>query len=71
LQSHSTIIRFAKRLFARPYAVSKQDLAELRLTGLDDGKLLDLVFRVAIIFVDVLGSLAWMVWSMLVTRMFN
>jgi hypothetical protein len=48
-ESGEAVCRFAERLFTRPYTVSQPDLNELRQRGLDDGTLLDLVFRVAIL----------------------
>jgi hypothetical protein len=47
--AESSICRFAERLFAHPHTVSKQDLDELRQLGLDEGRRLDLIFRVAIL----------------------
>jgi hypothetical protein len=41
--------RFAERLFARPYTLSPQDLSELRRCGLDEGRVVDSVFRIAIL----------------------
>jgi hypothetical protein len=46
---HETVNRFAEKLFARPYSVSPSDLSELRQQGLDEGRILDLVFRVSVL----------------------
>ena len=43
------ISRFAEKLFARPYAVSPSDLTELQQQGLDEGRILDVVFRVSVL----------------------